>query len=83
MTKLREKALQMVKEIPEDKVIYVIDILEGIKGLYGEQPEIKLQLDEKKKARDVLQKYRGRIPDDFNYKKELMEAIDEKYADSN
>lgn len=83
MTELREKALKMVKEIPEDKVVYVIDILEGIKGLYSEQSEKKLQLDDKKKTKDALQKYRGRISDNFNYKEELMEALDEKYANSN
>lgn len=31
--------------------------------------------------REQLEKYRGRLPKDFDYKKELEEVRNEKYAD--
>lgn len=30
-----------------------------------------------------IQKYRGRLPEDFDYKKELAESREERYADIN
>ena len=33
MTKVKEQAIGLLQSIPDDKVVYVIDILRGLKGL--------------------------------------------------
>ncbi|MBQ0051380.1 MAG: helix-turn-helix transcriptional regulator [Treponema sp.] len=39
----------------------------------------KEQEEAREKAWEILQSFRGSLPADFDYKKELMEALDEKY----
>lgn len=36
MTAIRQEAIQMLEKIPEDKLGYVIKIMQGIQGLLGE-----------------------------------------------
>jgi len=33
MTKIKEQAMELLLSIPDDKVIHIIDILRGLKGL--------------------------------------------------
>jgi len=33
MTKIREQAIELLQSIPDDKVVYIVDILRGLKGL--------------------------------------------------
>lgn len=80
MTKLREQAIEMIKEMPEDKIIYVWNILKNVKDL-SEEPNREDLLSEKGQALQILQKFKGRLPETFDYKKELEEAREEKYAD--
>lgn len=81
MTQLREQAIEMIKEIPEDKIIYVVNILKNVRDL-SEQPKKDQTLENDRQIlREQLEQYRGRLPKDFDYKKELAEARDEKYAD--
>lgn len=35
MTAIREEAIQMLEKVPEDKLSYVIQIMQGINGLLG------------------------------------------------
>lgn len=35
MTDLRKEAMQLLEEMPEDKLIYLIQIMQGIIGLFG------------------------------------------------
>lgn len=35
MTTTRQKAMQMLEKVPEDKLSYVIQIMQGINGLLG------------------------------------------------
>lgn len=37
MTKLRQDALSLLEEIPEDKLVFIIQIMEGVAGLYGQK----------------------------------------------
>ena len=81
MTQLREQAIEMIKEIPEDKIIYVVNILKNVRDL-SEQPKKDQTLENDRQIlREQLEQYRGRLPKEFDYKKELAEARDEKYAD--
>jgi hypothetical protein len=75
MTVVKEQAVQMLKKLPDEKVIFLIKIMEGLEGL-GTDAEV----DEKKAALDRLQKFRGRLPENFDYEQELMEAREERYA---
>jgi hypothetical protein len=75
MTSVKEQAVAMIKTMPDDKVVYVIDILNGITGLSAGTT----MNDDSIKALKDLQKYRGRMPSDINYKKELAEARTERY----
>lgn len=36
MTALRQEAMEMLERIPEDKLIYIFQILQGINGLFGD-----------------------------------------------
>lgn len=78
MTMVKEQAVEMLKSLPDEKVVFLIKIMEGLEGL-GNHP----QTNKKKVALEELQKYRGRLPENFDYKKELAEAREEKFADIN
>lgn len=82
MTRLREQAIEMIKEIPEDKIIYVWNILKNVKDL-SVKPVQNDDMTEKAQALQSLRKFRGRLPETFDYKKELDKAREEKYADFN
>ena len=81
MTQLREQAIEMIKEIPEDKIIYVVNILKNVRDLSGQPQADGTQKMERGLLLEQLKQYRGRLSEDFDYKKELEEARDEKYAD--
>lgn len=76
MTMIKEKAVEMLKTLPDEKVVYLIKIMEGLEGL-GETS----QVSQKREALKNIQKFRGRLPEDFDYKKELAESREERYAD--
>lgn len=40
MTSIRQEAIQMLEKVPEDKLVYVIQIMQGVNGLL-EVPETK------------------------------------------
>ena len=42
--------------------------------------EERLSFDKRKQAWEELKKFRGVLPEDFDYKKELSKRIDEKYG---
>ena len=75
MTMIKEKAVEMLKTLPDEKVVYLIKIMEGLEGL-GETS----QISQKREALKNIQKFRGRLPEDFDYKKELAESREERYA---
>ncbi len=80
MTQIKERAFEMIQELPDDKVVYIVEILKGLIGLYGDNKiEIK-DLSEQQKALEGLKKYRGRVSADINEKEELAKAREEKYA---
>lgn len=44
MTAIRQEAMQMLEQVPEDKLTYVIQIMQGVNGLLG-KTEKKVVLD--------------------------------------
>ena len=57
--------------------------VEMLNNLPAENLENKPQHNDKMAALKEIQKYRGRLPEDFDYKKELEESREERYAGIN
>ena len=76
MTLMKEKAVEMIRRMPEDNMTYVINILQNLEAMSIDRNE------DKKRARNALAEILSmekRLPDDFDPKKELEEARAEKY----
>ncbi|MCL2323077.1 MAG: hypothetical protein FWC47_13365 [Oscillospiraceae bacterium] len=90
MTPLKEKAIKMLQDIPDDKMIYVIDILRSLNNLlisentnYNNIPASSA-IDDNSEALEAwegLKKYHGIIRKGIDEKEELLKARDEKYAE--
>lgn len=78
MTAMQEQAIDMIKRLPDDKIYYVVNILQGIEGLY--LSEHSKDLSRSQKAYRNLQRFRKVGVEDRDYKNELKEALEEKYA---
>ncbi|MDO5418328.1 MAG: dihydrodipicolinate reductase [Lachnospiraceae bacterium] len=75
MTLAKERAVEMIKNLPDDKVKFVINILEGLDGLYGNQEKVTAS----QRAYQNLQQYRRNGSSEIDYKEELVQALEEKY----
>lgn len=79
MTAIKQQAVAMIQTMTDENVSYVISILQGINGLVSFETSQADDLEKKQKALANLQQYRGKLPFDLDYKKELREAREEKY----
>ena len=77
MTMLQEQAIDMIKKLPDDKIYYVVNILEGIEELF--MPKGDQRTERAQKAYQELQHYRKSSRVERDYKAELAEALEEKY----
>lgn len=73
MTALRQSAIRELEKIPEDKLTFVIQIMQGVNGLYSDTS------NEKKEAFATLERLRKKGTVD-NYNDELNTYRDEKYG---
>ena len=76
MTLMKEKAVEMIRRMPEDNMTYVINILQNLEAMSIDRNE------DKKRAKNALAEILSmekRLPDDFDPEKELREARAEKY----
>lgn len=76
MTLMKEKAVEMIRRMPEDNMTYVINILQNLEAMSIDRNE------DKKRAKNALAEIldmEKRLPDDFDPEKELREARAEKY----
>lgn len=73
MTTLRQSAIKELEKLPEDKLIFIIQIMQGVNGLYNDTKT------ERKEAFAKLEQLRrkGTVVDD---KKELASYREEKYG---
>ena len=76
MTQIKERAVNIIRRLPDAKVILVVNILEGLEGLCINQEDDKTvsQL-----AYQDLQKYRKEGAEETDGKEELAQALGEKY----
>lgn len=82
MTDVKEKAIELIAELSDDKVVYIIQILQSLKGLYGQTDSTMSNDWDKEKAFETLEKLRKKIPE-LDYEKELAESREERYANIN
>lgn len=75
MTKIRQDAIELLEQIPEDKVIYMIQIMQGMKGLYSDD------VKQREEALDRLEHMRKKAPEP-DYDIELLEYQKEVYVKS-
>lgn len=72
MTTIRQEAIELLEKMPEDKLTFIIQIMQGVNGLYGNKNE------ERKEAFLTLERLRkkGTVIDD---KAELASYRENKY----
>ena len=73
MTALRQSAIRELEKLPEDKIKFVLQIIQGVNGLYHEKPA------ERKAAFARLEQLRkkGTVT---NYQEELASYREDKYG---
>lgn len=76
MTQIKERAFNIIQKLPDDKMIFVVSILEGLEGLCISQEDEK---SVSQRAYQDLQKYRKEGWQEVDYKAELEQALEEKY----
>lgn len=76
MTKLRQDALSLLEEISEDKLVFIIQIMEGVTGLYGRQEE------KREKAFHTLEQLRKKAPVQLDDGKELAAYRKERFGNA-
>lgn len=73
---LGNRAVEMIQRMPEDNMVYVINILQSLEAMSVDRE------NDKRKAQvalmDILSMEK-RLPEDFDPQKELQEARMEKY----
>ena len=77
MTQMKERAVELIERIPDEKMFYVINILQNLEEMSSNRPA------DKKQAMEALQNiltFSGRLPADFDADKELEEAREKKYG---
>lgn len=78
MTMLKERAVDIIKRMPEDKLFYVVQLLESVEELSENTKKDGITLEQR--ALEDLQRFRKKSDVEIDYKAELAEAREEKYA---
>ena len=76
MTQIKERAVRMIQRMPEDNMLYVINILQNLEAMSVDKEK------DRQKARTALAEILGmekRLPEDFDPEKELQ-AREERYG---
>jgi len=89
MMTLKEQAVNILQNLPDEKMSYVIDMLRWVTGILDERSAIFSQppaavmgnSSEAIEAWERLKAYKGIITYEIDEKAELAKARDEKYAD--
>ena len=76
MTSLRKKALSLLEEMPEDKLMFLIQIMEGVTGLYGKS------VSGREEAFQTLERLRKKEAVNLDYEAELASYREERYGNA-
>ncbi len=74
MTTLRKNAMDLLEQMPEDKLYFIVQIMQGVKGPYGTEKQAA-----KDQAFEMLEGIRKKVPE-LDYDKELENYREEKYG---
>lgn len=77
MTVIQEQAVEIIRNMPDEKIYYVINILKKIDSLYPDKEEYGIEKSQA--AYENLQRFRKPGITDRDYKAELAKAWEEKY----
>ena len=78
MTMLKQRAVDMISRMPEEKLYYVVHLLESVEEL--SENTVKGVKTPEQRALEDLQRFRKRSDVEIDYKAELAKAREEKYA---
>ena len=79
MSKLKKQAVEILEDIPEDKVIIVIEMLKALRALYAQTEESVVDNETIPSALGIFSRYAN--PDLISLEKEAWsEAVKEKHA---
>lgn len=73
MTSLRKDAFELLEKMPEDKLTFIIQIMQGVDGIYKDDK------DERDQSFERLESMR-RKADNLDYEEELVAYREEKYG---
>lgn len=77
MTSLRKEAISLLEQIPENKLYYIVQIMEGVNALYGSEGA-----SGKKQAFQTLEKLRKKEAFVLDYDRELQSYREDKYGNA-
>lgn len=77
MTALRKDAMDLLEKMPEDKLYFIVQIMQGVNGLYGAEKQTA-----KDHAFEMLENLRKKVPE-LDYEMELENYREEKYGNAN
>jgi hypothetical protein len=84
MTEVKTKAVELINRLPDDKMAYILGILQVFERNSSEEMphsrEDRAEKTNEPTGYKRLLKYRGTLKRHVDVKKELAEARDEKYA---
>lgn len=79
-----EKAIDLLQKMPENKLETVYMYIRFVDSQTDREVSViaeeKRNMEKRRRAFQELLSFAGTLPDDFDYKKELEEARNEKYA---
>ncbi len=78
MTVLKERAVDMISRMPEEKLYYVVQLLESVEGLA--ENTVQGAKTPEQRALEDLRRFRKRSDVEIDYKAELAKAREEKHA---
>lgn len=77
MTAERAEAIKIIEELPEDTLAIAIQYIRNLEIKHRkEAADIEANLE----ALDEIKAMAVKVPDDFDYDKEMEEALEEKYG---
>ena len=76
MTALKKEAVELIDKIDDSEMVEVVALLKNFE--VGKKREQDLQ--EGLEGLEILNSFVGILPQDFDYEKELEEALEEKYG---
>jgi hypothetical protein len=76
MTALKKEAVELIDRIADSEMVEVVALLKNFEIRKNEQKDIQEGLEGLK----ILNSFVGTLPQDFDYDKELEEALEEKYG---